>query len=120
MFLIKEFEFDSAHFLPRYKGKCENLHGHTYKLVVKLEGTPAHEGMIMDFVEFKEIVKTKVIEKIDHVCINDILEQPSAENMSVWIWQNLEKELKRDNCHLYEIELWETRTSGVCYRGEKL
>lgn len=121
MLLVKEFEFDSAHFLPKYNGKCEALHGHTYKLVVKLEGVPyGEEAMIMDFVEFKKIVNEKVIDVIDHTCLNDILPQSSAENIVVWIWQKLEAELKRPNCNLFEIELWETRTSGVIYRGENL
>ncbi len=120
MFIIKEFEFDAAHYLPEYKGKCEALHGHTYKLAVKLEGRPNAESMIMDFVELKSIVKQAVIEKLDHTCLNDIIPQSSAENIIVWIWEQLEKPLKRDNCRLYEIELWETRTSGIVYRGETL
>ncbi len=120
MLLIKEFEFDSAHFLPEYKGKCEALHGHTYKLVVKLKGYPGSEGMIMDFVEFKNIVNEKVINVLDHTCLNDILPQSSAENIVVWIWNNLVEHVRRENCELAEIELWETRTSGVVYCGEVL
>ena len=50
MFVLKEFEFDAAHYLPEYNGKCERLHGHTYKLVVKVEGTPDKEGMVIDFI----------------------------------------------------------------------
>jgi 6-pyruvoyltetrahydropterin/6-carboxytetrahydropterin synthase len=120
MFLIKEFEFDSAHFLPAYKGKCEALHGHTYKLAVKLEGAPNKEGMVMDFAELKKTVTEKVIDLLDHTCLNDLLPQPSAENVVVWIWDALCVPLRRDNCALYELELWETRTSGVVYRGEQL
>ena len=119
MILIKEFEFDSAHFLPEYKGKCEALHGHTYKLVVKLDGHIAADGMIMDFVEFKNIVNTEVLDVLDHTCINDIIKQPTAENMAVWVWDKLEKPLGRGNCRLFEVELWETKTSGVVYRGEQ-
>lgn len=48
MICIKEFEFDAAHYLPNYHGKCEHLHGHTYKLVVKVEGHPDQEGMVLD------------------------------------------------------------------------
>ncbi len=120
MLLIKDFEFDSAHYLPEYKGKCEALHGHTYGLSVSLEGVPGPEGMIMDFVEFKNVVKREVLEVLDHTCLNDILPQPSAENIAVWIWNKLEGPLKRDNCSLYEVRLWETKTSAVAYRGEKL
>ena len=121
MILIKEFEFDSAHFLPKYNGKCESLHGHTYRLVVKLEGYPLQpEAMMMDFVEFKQIVNDNVIDVLDHTCLNDLIPQSSAENIIVWIWNKLEGVLKRENCCLFEIELWETKTSGVVYRGEKL
>jgi 6-pyruvoyltetrahydropterin/6-carboxytetrahydropterin synthase len=120
MLLIKEFEFDSAHFLPNYNGKCEALHGHTYKLAVKLQGRPNRDGMIMDFVELKNTVTEKVIDVLDHSCLNDLIVQPSAENIAAWIWDRLRGSLHRDNCALYELELWETRTSGVVYRGEPL
>lgn len=91
MFVLKEFEFDAAHYLPEYNGKCERLHGHTYKLVVKVEGTPDKEGMVIDFIRLKNIVKEEVLSKLDHACLNDILKQPSAENISVWVWQRLQK-----------------------------
>ena len=81
MFVLKEFEFDAAHYLPEYNGKCERLHGHTYKLVVKVEGTPDKEGMVIDFIRLKNIVKEEVLSKLDHACLNDILKQPSAENI---------------------------------------
>lgn len=55
MIIIKEFDFDAAHYLPAYNGKCEHLHGHTYKLVVKVEGTPDHEGMVIDFIKLKNL-----------------------------------------------------------------
>ncbi|TDT51346.1 6-carboxytetrahydropterin synthase QueD [Fonticella tunisiensis] len=118
MILIKEFEFDAAHNLVKYHGKCERLHGHTYKLVVKLEGTPDSEGMVFDFVELKRIVKEKVVDKFDHAYINDIISQPTAENIAVYVWNELVEVLKRSNCRLYEVEVWETKTSGVIYRGE--
>lgn len=73
MFILKEFEFDAAHYLPEYHGKCEKLHGHTYKLVVKVEGAPDAEGMVIDFIVLKNIVKDEVLSKLDHACLNDIL-----------------------------------------------
>ncbi|MBW4829684.1 MAG: 6-carboxytetrahydropterin synthase QueD [Clostridiaceae bacterium] len=118
MILIKEFEFDAAHNLVHYHGKCENLHGHTYKLVVKLEGQPDEEGMIFDFVELKSIVNEKIINKFDHAYLNNMIPQPTAENIAIYTWENLEKYIDRDNCRLYEVEVWETKTSGVIYRGE--
>ncbi|MFO7152118.1 MAG: 6-carboxytetrahydropterin synthase QueD [Bacillota bacterium] len=120
MLLVKEFKFDAAHNLISYKGKCERLHGHTYRLVVVLEGVPDEEGMVMDFLELKNIVNEKVLSKLDHSYINDIIEQPSAENIAVWVWRQLEESVKRENCRLYEVQVWETETSGVVYRGEGL
>ncbi len=118
MIIIKEFDFDAAHYLPEYNGKCERLHGHTYKLVVKVEGTPDHEGMVIDFVKLKNIVKEKAVNKLDHYLINDIIPVPSAENISMWIWKQIEEDLTSDHYHLYEVQVWETRTSGCVYRGE--
>lgn len=117
MLLIKEFEFDAAHNLVHYHGKCERLHGHTYKLVVKLEGEPDREGMIFDFVELKKIVKERIIDKFDHAYLNDIISQPTAENIAIFVYNELKDVLKRDNCRLHEVEVWETKTSGVAYRG---
>ncbi len=117
MILIKEFEFDAAHNLVHYHGKCERLHGHTYKLVVKLEGEPDSEGMIYDFVQLKALVKERVIDKFDHAYLNDIISQPTAENIAVYVWNELKDGIKRDNCRLYEVEVWETKTSGIVYRG---
>jgi 6-pyruvoyltetrahydropterin/6-carboxytetrahydropterin synthase len=119
MILIKKFSFDAAHNLVVYKGKCENLHGHTYQLAVKLEGKPTrHDGMVLDFTELKKIVDSLVLEKLDHAYINDIVPQSTAENIVVWIWAQLAPSLKRKNCKLVELELWETATSGVVYNGK--
>jgi 6-pyruvoyltetrahydropterin/6-carboxytetrahydropterin synthase len=117
MILIKEFEFDAAHNLIHYHGKCERLHGHTYKLVVKIEGEPDKEGMVYDFVELKRVVKEKVVDKFDHVYLNDIIPQPTAENIAIFVWNELKDILKKDNSRLYEVEVWETKTSGIVYRG---
>ena len=116
MLLSREFVFDAAHNLIHYHGKCERLHGHTYKLKVVLEGTPDAEGMIMDFGELKDIVNRLVISRLDHSYINDIIEQPSAENIALWVWRELEGQVKRDNCNLYEVHVWETATSCVTLR----
>lgn len=117
MILIKEFEFDAAHNLIHYHGKCERLHGHTYKLVIKLEGEPDKEGIVYDFVELKKLVKERVVDKFDHAYINDFIPQPTAENIAVFVWNELKDVLKRDNSRLYEVEVWETKTSGIVYRG---
>lgn len=116
MFLVtKEFTFDAAHYLPRYRGKCEHLHGHTYKLQITVKKEVLEDGLAFDFVELKEIVKREIIDRWDHQLINDHLENPSAENMCVHIWDMLSAHDSLRGC-LFEIKLWETPTSCVTYR----
>jgi 6-pyruvoyltetrahydropterin/6-carboxytetrahydropterin synthase len=118
--LRKEFTFDAAHNLVRYHGKCEALHGHTYRLAVVLEGKPDEEGMILDFARLSRIVKERVVSCLDHAYINDLMEQPTAENIALWVWGRIEKEVLRPNCRLSSVEVWETRTNGVVLRAEDM
>ncbi len=89
MLVTKEFTFDSAHFLPNYYGKCERMHGHTYKLQVTVDGAVGENGLVIDFVILKKIVKKQILNKLDHQVINDIIEVASAENTAIWIWDQL-------------------------------
>lgn len=119
LFITKEFKFDSAHNLIRYHGKCENLHGHTYKLKVTLQGeADESSGMVIDFGDLKRIVTDHVIDKLDHHYLNDIVEQSTAENLIRWIWEELKRKVTGDNYRLYELVLWETETSYVTLREE--
>lgn len=75
MLLYKEFTFDSAHFLPNVPvgHKCKEMHGHTYRLRVWLEGPLLPElGWVMDFADLKAVVKP-VVERLDHKCLNNIV-----------------------------------------------
>ena len=74
--------------------------------------------MVLDFSLLKKIVQTKVLRKLDHKLLNDVLPNPSAENIAIWVWDQLAKPLYAENRRLYEVEVWETRTSGCIYRGE--
>ncbi len=119
MYLIsRDFKFDAAHRLERYHGKCEKLHGHTFKIRVTLAGVPDAEGMIVDFVELKRIVQDRVLSVLDHSYLNDVIEQPTVENIAKWIWEKLEDSLGFENCKLHEITVWETEDCFVVYRGE--
>ena len=111
----RSFPFEAAHRLPRHPGKCRDLHGHSYRLVVTVERPvePA-SGMAIDFGDLKEVVHREVLRALDHKCANDVLENPTAELLAVWIWQRLTAPLPG----LVEIELHETRTCSVVYRGE--
>ena len=89
MLVTREFTFDSAHFLTDYYGKCERMHGHTYVLQVTLEGAVQSNGLVLDFVVLKRIVNKHVLDKIDHQLLNDVIKNPSAERVVVWIWEQL-------------------------------
>jgi 6-pyruvoyltetrahydropterin/6-carboxytetrahydropterin synthase len=120
MLLQRDFTFDAAHRLTQYHGKCEALHGHTYRLAVILKGVPDSEGMVLDFVELKKIVKEKVLSRLDHAYLNDLFEQPTAEYIARWVWGELEEPLGRSNCALWEVRLWETASSSVTVTREDM
>ncbi len=94
MRLDVEFSFAAAHRLPRYEGPCFRLHGHNYKFFVTVEGSvdPA-TGMIADFGVIKDVVAQEILARVDHRNLNDVLENPTAENIARWIWEALENRL---------------------------
>ncbi|MEW6746129.1 MAG: 6-carboxytetrahydropterin synthase QueD [Planctomycetota bacterium] len=116
MRVTKEFVFDAAHNLPRYKGKCEKLHGHTWRVQVTVEGpvNPA-DGMTLDFCILRDIVKKETIDVLDHSYLNDHIENPSAENIALWIWNKIQGKLP---VRLAEVKVWETPTSFVSCCGD--
>lgn len=102
MRLCREFYFDAAHYIPDYKGKCEQLHGHTYKLEVVIKGDVQDDGMVVDFVKMKEIVETSVIEKLDHHALNEIFDNPTAEHILEWISTQLKGKIPVSSIRLWE------------------
>ena len=113
MLVTKEFTFSSAHRLVEYEGRCENLHGHTYRIAVTVEAPLGDDGMAFDFVKLKEIVFREVVDVLDHRFLNDIIPQSTAENIAIWSWEKLS-----DLVPLVEIKLYESPDSYVTYRGE--
>lgn len=111
--LSTTFRFAASHFLIKYKGKCENLHGHNYKLIVTIEGPIKDNDMVMDFKEIKKIVDEKVLESLDHTHLNDNFENPTAEKICIWIWDELKEDLP-----LKKITLYETKDYYCTYEGK--
>ena len=126
--VYKDFKFDSAHNLESPLltvaaeesafGACSKVHGHTYKLRVGITGgVKENTGMIMNFVELKELVNDYVIDKVDHNYLNivpmfkDII--VTAENMVDVFWEQLYQPLFDAGVELHELCLWETETSFV-------
>jgi 6-pyruvoyltetrahydropterin/6-carboxytetrahydropterin synthase len=115
MRLDVEFRFAAAHRLPRYDGPCSRVHGHNYRLLVGVEGEvdPA-SGMIADFGDIKRVVQEKVIERVDHRSLDEVLENPTAENIARWVFESLQGSLPG----LAEVRLYEIPDSCVTYRGD--
>lgn len=118
--VTKEFTFDAAHHLHQYEGKCKNLHGHTYRLVVTVSGFVDDIGMVIDFGDLKTIYKETIESRLDHQYLNEVLPpmNTSAENMIVWIWEQFEQALgegaySKRRLQLEEISLYETPTSSA-------
>jgi 6-pyruvoyltetrahydropterin/6-carboxytetrahydropterin synthase len=117
MLVTKEFTFDSAHNLPNYHGKCERLHGHTYRLQVTIAApVDAATGMALDFAILGDLVEKQVVAVLDHRYLNELIPVSSAENVALWIWNKLKDQLPR--AKLAEVKLWETPTSSVTLREE--
>jgi 6-pyruvoyltetrahydropterin/6-carboxytetrahydropterin synthase len=111
----KEFVFHAAHKLTDYNGKCENLHGHSYRLSVAVEGSVEDDGMVMDFADISRIVQEKVISRLDHSYLNDLLgDKSSLEKLAEWVWQALDGSLP-----LKQVRLWETDNNFLIYDGPK-
>jgi len=81
---------------------------------VTLEGEPDEEGMVVDFVEIKRVVGEKVLSKLDHSDLNEVLKVPSAENIAQWVWDQLDGAFE---AKLYEVRVWETEGCFVVVRN---
>lgn len=123
----KEFTFDAAHHLHCYDGKCKNLHGHTYKVVFGISGFSDERGIVIDFGDIKEIWKNNIEIYLDHKYLNETLPpmNTTAENMAVWIYEQMEIALHKDDRQRTEngiriefIRLYETPTSYAEARRE--
>lgn len=105
-------EFDAAHSLPGYEGKCANLHGHTYRVEMVIEGPVGEDGFVMDFYRLKNILKA-ALQDLDHRCLNDLLPNPTAENIAEMISKSLKRDLEKTSLHLVSLKLWEGKNKWV-------
>lgn len=98
---------DAAHHLPEHK-TCGAMHGHTYKIEVVVEGKKGKSGMVIDFGELRKIVR-KVLEGYDHHVLNDIIKQPTCENLCEDIYAKLQKKLDFS----FTLRVWEGKDKWV-------
>lgn len=130
MFEVRvEADFAAAHFLRDYNGKCENLHGHNYKVYAYVRGEKLNEGgMLMDFTQLKGALRT-VCKSIDHTNLNDLEifdQNPSAERIAMFIYNGIIVECKKNGVDLsdepgkttpvlFAVDVFETDTSRARY-----
>lgn len=118
MELRKTFQFEAAHLLPRLpkSHKCRRLHGHSFKVEIAIAGQcDKTTGWLMDYADISALFHP-IWEKLDHYYLNEIrgLENPTSENIAVWIWGKLKPKLPL----LIEVVVAETCTARAVYRGD--
>jgi 6-pyruvoyltetrahydropterin/6-carboxytetrahydropterin synthase len=117
-----EDSFAAGHYLRNYKGKCENPHGHNYKLRVTLAGNELDKaGLLLDFKELREVMKN-VTERLDHQMINDLepftVLNPTAENLSKYFFEQANAKLNivtTGRVWVKKVTVFETDTTTATY-----
>jgi 6-pyruvoyltetrahydropterin/6-carboxytetrahydropterin synthase len=114
--------FSSAHALRNYKGRCENVHGHNWKVRVVIEGeTLDPTGMLVDFLDIKSLM-SEIVDRIDHQFLNEIPPfdtiNPSAENIAEYFYRQMMGRLKDTPVpvRVSEVKIWETEIQSATYR----
>jgi len=115
-----DYSFAAGHALRNYKGKCENVHGHNYKVRVTVQGERLDStGLLIDFVDLRQAVKV-IVHRLDHQFLNDITPfdrvNPSAENIARYFSQELEPQVQQNGARLQSVTVWETDNSFATYR----
>lgn len=116
-----ERNFSSAHQLRGYKGKCENLHGHNYKIEIYARGSELDNiGLLVDFGELKDAAD-EVVAYLDHRNINELPPfdeelNPSAENLARYILERVARRVGDERVRIYKVRCFETPTSVATYQ----
>ncbi|NQT48938.1 MAG: 6-carboxytetrahydropterin synthase QueD [Chloroflexi bacterium] len=114
--------FDAAHYLRGYQGKCENIHGHRYEVVVSVRTEQTDDiGLAYDFGILKKQL-AEILGKLDHKCVNDVPPfdeiNASAENIASTICQELQTTFKETNVQVHSVQVFESPDSAVTYFPE--
>jgi len=116
--LIKT-DFSGAHNLRGYKGKCENLHGHNWKVEARFEKDTLNDiGIAVDFKVLKAKLKN-ILKKIDHAYLNKLeafkKDNPSAENIARYVFEKLTSSIKEKHLSVKSVSIWESDNSCATY-----
>ena len=110
----RRFYIDAAHFLPRYNGKCKNMHGHRWSIDLIVDAVGLNDQhMVVDFVELKQIFNMRV-GYLDHSLLNTHLDNPTAENLSRFIFNKI-RDYMPEETRLFEVVVYESPDSWARY-----
>ncbi len=117
--LMIESQFSAAHQLRGYRGKCEALHGHNWRVQVTVSSDKLNDiGLAIDFHDLKAI-SNEVILSLDHSFLNEVFPfteiNPSSENIAKWIFESIKKKIEGGTCNLSSITVWENETASATY-----
>lgn len=117
-----EVSFAAAHQLRGYKGNCENMHGHNWRVQVNVMAERLNDiDIAMDFRDLKKTTR-EVIAPLDHAFLNDVFpfteKNPSSENIAKWIFDSLRKKINGDGLSVAAVTVWESDTSSASYYEE--
>ncbi|MDA8079750.1 MAG: 6-carboxytetrahydropterin synthase QueD [Nitrospiraceae bacterium] len=117
--LTVEVGFAAAHQLRGYKGKCENLHGHNWRVQINVLAERLNEvDIAIDFHDLKRI-SGEIVAPLDHAFLNDVFpfteKNPSSENIAKWIFDSLKKKINNDNLRVAAVTVWESETASASY-----
>ncbi|GLI33637.1 6-carboxytetrahydropterin synthase QueD [Desulforhabdus amnigena] len=115
-------DFAAAHQLRNFRGKCENLHGHNWKVEVVLRGVELEEcGVLVDFGEVKQATR-EILSSLDHLYLNDLPffkeRNPSSENIARYLFEQLSEKLDNEKRWLYRVSAWESADACATYMSE--
>jgi len=115
-----EQSFASAHALRNYRGGCENVHGHNFRVQISIQGEHLDEtGLLVDFLEVQSLMGA-VIGSLDHQFLNEVSPfdqiNPSAENIAKYFYDRIRAGLTNGAVRIAEVRIWETDSSSALYR----
>lgn len=117
--LMIEQKFSAAHQLRGYKGKCENIHGHNWKVQIHVLADRLNDiDIAIDFHDLKAMA-SEVLSALDHAMLNDVFPfteiNPSSENLARWIYDSMAKKVDTEHLRVSAVAVWESDTASATY-----
>lgn len=118
--LTKSFAFEASHRLPNHDGKCQNLHGHSWRCSLVVEGDRLIEGgpksgMLVDFADLGKVTRS-LHDQLDHRHLNDLIDNPTSERLAAWVYEQARPQVEALGVRLAAVVIEETGTARCKYQ----